>query len=194
MKEIVFFLEERSAQKMLEGVLSQMSITDANPNILPRYIVFEGKTDMEANLNRRLRHYMNPNAHFIILRDQDSGDCRIIKNHLKDICLSAGKTEDEFAVRIACHELESFYLADLNALEVALGLTNLADQQEKRKYRDPDNQIGNAAEEVRKITGGAYQKVSGSEAVGKCLDINNTRSKSFYHLIQSIRRCLEETI
>ena len=46
MKTIVFFLEEPSAREMLEGVL---------PRILPeevkvRYLVFQGKQDLEKNL------------------------------------------------------------------------------------------------------------------------------------------------
>ena len=53
MSEIVFFLEERSAQALLEGLL---------PRLLPgvhavRYLVFEGKQDLEKQLARKLRGY-----------------------------------------------------------------------------------------------------------------------------------------
>ena len=41
-------------------------------------------------------------------------------------------------IRIACRELESFYLADLQAVEQALGLSGIASQQQTRRYREPD--------------------------------------------------------
>lgn len=101
MNELVFFLEEPSAEAMLEGLL---------PRIVPegitwRTIVFEGKQDMEKRIVKRLRGYINPGARFVILRDKDAGDCIIIKNCLQEKCVQAGKPET--LVRIACYELES---------------------------------------------------------------------------------------
>jgi hypothetical protein len=171
-----------------------MGVTDMNPNILPRYIVFEGKNDMETKLENKLRHYLNPEACFIILRDQDRSDCKKVKNGLREICEKAGKSSQEITIRIACHELESFYLADLKAVEQALEIPKLSGRQDSEKYRDPDNKIENPAKALDKITSGKYQKVSGSEAIGAYLNLDNTRSKSFYHLIQAIRHCLSENV
>ena len=71
---LVFFLEEPSAREMLKGLL---------PRVLPdvisfRYLVFEGKQDLEKNIVRRLRGWRAPNSVFIVLRDQDAGDCSAI--------------------------------------------------------------------------------------------------------------------
>ncbi len=41
MRELVFFLEERSAAAMLEGLLPKLLPDD----VVPRYVTFEGKQD-----------------------------------------------------------------------------------------------------------------------------------------------------
>ena len=105
---LVFFLEEKSAEIMLEGIL---------PQILPegvehKCVVFEGKQDLEKRLPKRLRGWQHiEETKFIVLHDQDSADCRLIKQRLIEICREAGRPET--LVRIACRELESFYLGDL---------------------------------------------------------------------------------
>src|SRR5690606_41825053 len=52
--------------------------------------LFEGKQDLEKRLPIRLRAWQNPDARFIVMRDQDSGDCVVIKQGLVNICSSAG--------------------------------------------------------------------------------------------------------
>ena len=42
-------------------------------------------------------------------------------------------------IRIACHELEAWYLGDLAAVEQGLELKKLGKLQNQRKYRNPDN-------------------------------------------------------
>jgi hypothetical protein len=104
MTTIVFFLEEPSAREMLEGLL---------PSILPegfaiKYLVFQGKQDLEKNLVGKLRGWQAPDSVFIVMRDQDAGDCTMIKNKLLELCRQSGK--EDVVVRVACRELESFYL------------------------------------------------------------------------------------
>ena len=116
MNQIVFFLEEPSAVAMLEGFL---------PKILPsglsfRCIPFEGKQDLEKQLVKRIRGYRVPGARFVVLRDQDSGDCKNIKSILFQKCKEAMRSD--ILIRIACYELESWYLADLSAVEKAFSL------------------------------------------------------------------------
>lgn len=181
MSELVFLLEELSARTMLEGLLPRLL-----PATIPvRYIVFEGKSDLEAQLVRRLQHYRVQDAQFVVLRDKDAGDCRAVKAELVEKCREAHRPEA--LVRIACHELESWYLADLAAVEQALGIRGLSASQNKRKYRQPDA-LANAAEELVKLTARRYQKVGGSRAIGRCLDIDNTRSRSFEVFITGLRR------
>lgn len=185
MKELVFLLEEESAKAMLEGVLPRIF-----PDSLPvRYIVFEGKQDLEKQLTKRIRGYQNPAACFVVLRDQDSHpDCWVIKSRLIDLCRRGGC--DDALVRIACRELESFYLADLLAVERGLGLSGLARFQQRTKYRNPDL-LGSPSNELQELTKGLYQKVGGSRAIGSHLNITNTRSASFKNLISGIMRVAE---
>ena len=183
MRELVFCLEERSAQEMLNGILPKLDL-----DIPVRYLVFEGKQDLERQLPRKLKGYLNPQAQFVILRDQDAQpDCKVVKEKLADICRQAGKADS--LVRIACRELESFYLADLAAVERGLGQTGLTRQQDRSKFRYPDS-LSSPSRELSKLTGGLYQKVGGSRAIASHLDVENRRSPSFKNLIAGLRRLL----
>lgn len=186
MKELVFLLEEPSAKNMLEGLL---------PRLLPdgvgfRCIPFQGKQDLERQLVRKIRGYQNTEARFIVMRDQDSHpDCREIKAQLLEKCRESGKSGVTL-VRLACRELESFYLADLAAVEAGLSMNGLQKHQNSRKFRTPDT-LGSPSIELRQLTKGLYQKGSGSRAIGPHLDPYNTRSHSFRNLVTGIRRQCE---
>ena len=180
---LVFLLEELSAKAMLEGVVSRL--VDARLAI--HYMTFDGKQDLERNLERKIRLWKRPNTAFVVMRDQDSGDCREVKRRLKDICSRTGK--EPILVRIACHELESFYLGDLDAVGRAYGISVPA--QQSRKYRHPDD-LGNAAEEMRKLTRHVYQKIDGSRRIGPLLKLDGSNaSVSFNALCEGIRRLVE---
>jgi len=181
MNELVFFLEERSARAMLEGLIPRL----VPSGVSVRYVVFQGKQDLDRQLIRRLRGYQAPNARFMVLRDKDAADCHAVKAGLVEKCREANRPDA--LVRIACHELESWYLADLAAVEQALGISGVAASQNKRKYRSPD-ELANAAEELVKITRLRYQKVGGSRAIGPHLDLDNQRSRSFAVFIAGIRK------
>jgi pyoverdine/dityrosine biosynthesis protein Dit1 len=189
MKEIVFLLEELSAKVMLESLLPRL----LTASITPRFITFEGKQDLEKQLVRRIRYFNNPSARFLVLRDQDSfTDCKRLKESLLNRVQESGKL-DKSLVRIACHELETFYLGDLAAVEAALSLNGLANEQQRAKFRTPDS-LANPSQELAKLTNGCYQKVAGSRAIGKELDINNTRSVSFSNLIGGIKKMEQELL
>jgi hypothetical protein len=116
MNEVVFFLEEEFAKALLEQIFPLL--IPAGSHVHPRFIVFEGKQDLEKQLPKKLRGYLNPRARFIVMRDQDQTDCRRTKRSLKTLCARAGRPET--TVRIACRELEAFYIGDLQAVESGL--------------------------------------------------------------------------
>ncbi|HKZ36508.1 MAG TPA: DUF4276 family protein [Chryseolinea sp.] len=184
MRNIVFFLEEPSAQEMLKVMLPRM----INPDEVSfRYVVFEGKSDLEKNIERKIRAWKQPDTRFVILRDQDSGDCRLIKQRLLSKCQSV--SESKILVRIACRELESWYLGDLLAVEKGLEIPNLAKYQTNKKFRNPDN-LNNASEELHKLTSKRYQKVAGSRKIGKHLSLQHNQSHSFQVFIKGLKRLL----
>ncbi len=182
MTELVFLLEEPSATAMLEGLL---------PRLLPegvtvRTIVFEGKQDLEKRVVKRLRGYLNPDAKFVILRDKDAADCLALKDNLRRKCIEAGRPDT--LIRIACHELESWYLADLAAVEKGLNIRGLAESQQKQWFRSPDD-LPNPVDVLQKVAP-LYQKLSGSRAIGRHLNLDNDRSKSFRNFVAGVRRLM----
>jgi len=187
--ELVFLLEEPSAKAMLESLLPRM----LDPGIKPRLLNFEGKQDLEKQMVKRMKGYLNPHARFIVMRDQDATpDCRLVKEALLKRCAETGR-QNVTLVRIACRELESFYLADLAAVEIALGLNGLVKQQLKAKFRNPDV-LQNPSKELLTLTEQRYHKVSGSRIIGQHLDVNNERSSSFKNLIAGIKRMEQELL
>ncbi len=189
MKELVFLLEERSAAALLESLL---------PRILPqgvshRLITFEGKQDLAKQLEHRLRGYRNQKARFLVMVDQDrEPECRRAKAALVRLCQQSGRAE-ACLVRIACRELETFYLGDLQAVAEAFNIAGLAEKQQRAKYRNPDR-LANPASELGQLTAGSYQKVSGSREIGRLLDLRNHRSASFYQLVRGIERLAHELL
>ncbi len=187
MSSLVCLLEEPSAREMLGGVL---------PRILPEntcvhYIIFEGKQDLEKQIERKLRLWQKPDSLFLVMRDQDAGNCVVIKNNLLRKISDSGKS-DGAIVRIACRELESFYLGDLQAVEDGIKINGLVRKQNNRKYREPDSLV-NASEELVRLSGKQYQKVAGSRAIGPCLRIDGeNKSHSFNVLLAGIRKLVGE--
>ncbi len=179
MTRLVFLLEEPSAQAMLEGILPYL----LPPEVISRFLVFEGKQDLDKRLERRVRGWRAPDTYFVVIRDKDGGDCQIIKQGLCDKLANAGRPDS--LVRIACHELESFYLGDLAAVETGLNCRGLSRLQDKRKYRTPDT-TPNPAGELAKLAD--YQKVAGSRAIAVHLKLDGSnRSHSFNVLVNGLR-------
>ena len=134
MSELVLFLEEASAKAAFQGLLPRILPAD----ITVTYVVFEGKPDLEKQLGRKLRGWCTRNnTSFLVLLDQDSEDCKAVKKRLRTICSEAGKPDT--VVSIACHELESWYFGDLEAVAQGLSIPKLEKQAFKAKYRTPDD-------------------------------------------------------
>lgn len=183
MRELVCLLEEASARAMLESLLPRL----LDRSITFRLIAFEGKQDLEKQLPLKVQRYQNSSARFLVLRDQDSApDCKKVKAKLQNCCRRAGRTS-HCVVRIACRELEAFYLADLRAVEGVTGIKGLARRQSSSKYRDPDR-LDSPSREIHRLTAGAYQKVGSSRELGLLLDLDNDRSSSFKNLLGGIRK------
>lgn len=179
---IVFMVEELSAKVMLQSILKRILPLDWESFIFS----FEGKQDLDKQLEKKVRGWMRPNSYFVIIRDMDSGDCIKIKNQLSEKIEKTGQSPNTL-IRIACHELESYYLGDLKAVEKGLNIKGISLKQTNRKFRNPDK-LANAAEELKKITNNKYQKVSGSRAVAPLLNLDGKNlSHSFNVLVEGIR-------
>ncbi|MBI1762757.1 MAG: DUF4276 family protein [Acidobacteria bacterium] len=183
MNELVFLLEEASMREVLKVILPQI----VPPEISCVLITHEGKRDLEVSIPRKLRAWQNPGARFVIVRDQDMANCYDLKDHLRTLCTQAGRRDS--LIRIACHELEAWFLGDMQAVSRAFELPQLKKLSEKRKFREPDL-LGNAAEELQKLVR-RYKKVGGARAVAPHLDLAANRSHSFRVFLAGIRRIVD---
>ncbi len=184
MKDLVFFLEEPSARYLLEGLLAR---------ILPEgtsvtYLIFEGKQDLEKQLLPKLRGWRRPNCAFVVLRDQDSGDCRIIKKKLAELVRESGR--EPSLVRVACKELEAWGVGDWVAVAEAFDMRHLKAQSVKETYRDPDK-LSSPVEALRKFIPD-YQKGDGARRVGVLLDPARNHSRSFLAFCSGVQKLVAE--
>jgi hypothetical protein len=177
-EHLVFFLEEPSAEDFLKGLLPRW----LPPSIKAHFIVFEGKQDLEKQLPRRLKGWLRPNSGFVVMRDQDSGDCAVIKQRLRQLCLEAGKPN--VVIRIACRELETFFVGDWHAVAAAFDKPALAAHDRKAKYRTPDA-LESPSQEIRLLIPG-YQKRDGARRIAPHLNPERNRSASFQVLCRAL--------
>jgi hypothetical protein len=179
-RKLVFLLEEQSMKAFLDEFLVHLLPETISWQCIPH----QGKSDLEQSIPRKLRGWCEPNVGFVIIRDQDSGDCRVIKRNLTRLCDAGMRPHAQ--VRIACHELESWYLGDLDSVGEAFRKPHLGRLQNKAKYRNPD-QISTPSREIRKILP-EYQKISGSRAIGRSFRVEPNHSHSFNVFVTGIRR------
>lgn len=193
LQQIDFLLEEESMKSLLKVIL---------PKIMPEKWVLEenvflrphqGKGDLMRSIPKKMRAYSHSSykVGLVILHDKDSNDCIQLKDEI--LSLAQGISDcPPCLVRIVCTELESWYLADFDALQNAYPkITVIGKNRNKSKFRHPDS-ITNAAEELQKLIP-EYQKIRGSEAIAPHLNVhisNDTRSKSFYHFVTGLQRFL----
>lgn len=176
---LVLLLEELSARDLLEGLLPKLIPGD----VAIRYLVFEGKQDLEKQLPRKIRSWLMPDSLFVVMRDQDSMDCAEAKRRLVERVAESGR--DGVLVRVACKEIESWVLGDWHAVAQAFEMPQLANQALKAIYREPD-QLSNPVSELRKFIP-EYQKRDGARRIGPFLDPNSNNSRSFRAFCAGVR-------
>jgi Domain of unknown function (DUF4276) len=182
MNRIVFLLEEYSMKVLLEGLLPRLF-----PGMDFLCVAHEGKQDLEKSIPRKLKAWKEPGVRFLILRDNDGGDCSTLKNRLAGLCSDGNRTDS--VIRIACQELEAWYLGELQSLGKAYDVKSLQRFEKKQLYRDPDS-IQNPSYEVERLIP-EFQKVSGARKMALHLSREGNRSRSFQVLIEGIRMLVE---
>lgn len=179
MSRIIFLLEEYSMKVLLEGLLPRLV-----PGLSFLCVSHEGKQDLEKSVPRKLRAWREPGVRFVVLRDQDAGDCRELKKRLVDLCAAGGHPNT--LVRIACQELESWYLGEPSALSQAFGNEQLKHLGAKARFRDPDLVV-RPSDEIEKLIP-EFQKVSGARRMADYLSRAGNNSRSFRALMEGIER------
>lgn len=179
MSRIVFLLEERSMKVLLDGLLPRLY-----PDLSFLCVPHEGKQDLEKSVPRKLRAWREPGVRFVVLRDNDGDDCHAVKRRLVNLCAESGRPDA--LVRIACQELEAWYLGDPKGLAEAFGSPRLAGIGSRARFRDPDTVVHPSAE-VQKLVP-EFQKVSGARAMGPALSRERSCSQSFQVLLEGVDR------
>lgn len=181
---VIFLLEEPSAANFLEQYLPRW-----NPQLQFVCVRHQGKSDLEKSIPKKLRAWKAPEDRFVVMRDNDGQDCIRLKARLQELCRQAGKPQT--LVRLACQELEAWYLGDLRAVGEAFAKPTLSNDQQKAKYREPDG-IGSPSQELSKLVP-EYRKLHGSRVLGAVLNlqVEANRSNSFRAFFQGLSRLIE---
>lgn len=169
MSRCVFLLEGQAEKLFLEALLPRLF-----PELDFLCVCHDGKNDLEKSIPRKLRAWDYPDDIFVIVRDSDGADCIALKKKLVGLCQH--EKRKKFLVRIACQELESWYLGDLSAIDRAYGVC-LSKKQAKNPYRIPDK-IGNPSREVKALVK-EFKKLDGARRMGALLHPDKNLSQSF---------------
>ncbi len=163
----------------LEGLL---------PRLFPQLdflcVPHEGKQDLEKSVPKKLRAWRESGVNFIVLRDNDTGDCGALKQKLTTLCRSGGR--EDSLVRIACQELEAWYLGEPDVLAAAFGNDKLRGLTTRARFRDPDAVVCPSGALKELVPG--FQKVSGARTMAPLLTREKNRSRSFHVLLEGIER------
>jgi hypothetical protein len=146
----------------------------STPGINWIVLSFQGKTDLEKNIAPKMKSWNYGTPHFIILRDQDGGDCKAVKAALRQKAKQGGQP---FTVRVVCNELESWFLGELDAVEAAFPKSKACKHKQAAKFRVPDA-LGNANQELEKLVQVAG-KVGRAEVIASFFDPTKCISNSF---------------
>lgn len=177
--------EEKSMQIFLQSLL---------PRILPEGVELgvncfvrphEGKNDLQKRLPKLVRAYKNYPQEVILLvvHDQDANDCKVLKDKLVKL-IADNNSDIKHLVRIACRELENWYLGDLAAVENVYPNSRATKQMRRAKFRVPDNLTG--TEEMKKFSKD-FGKTSCARAIGEVIDIEDNNSVSFGHFLSALQ-------
>jgi hypothetical protein len=144
----------------------------------------EGKHDLEKSIPRKLRAWQEPGVRFVIVYDNDGGNCMELKQRLTALCNESGRPDT--LVRIACQELEAWYFGDPEAMSMAFGKKQLRNIGNKSRYRDPDS-ISYPSKEISKLIP-EFQKISGARKMSVHLDRTANRSGSYHALMDGLEQ------
>lgn len=179
----MFLLEEPSMKTLLDGLLPRLF-----PCLVFQCVPHEGKQDLAKSVPRKLRRWTEPGVRFVVLRDNDGGDCRALKRRLSDLCRQGGRADS--LVRIVCQELEAWYLGEPDALADAYGNVNVRGIGRQRRFRDPDAVV-RPSTAVRELVP-RFQKTDGARRMAEHLSRERNRSASFQALMQGIENLCQD--
>lgn len=185
---VIFLLEEPSMKLLLEGLL---------PRLVPGWVAgqhflcvpHQGKSDLDRSIPRKLSAWQYPGDKFVIVRDNDGADCVAVLQKIKGLCATAGRPDT--LVRLACQELETWYLGDLAAVAAAFTQPKADTPALRKRFADPDVLRKPSIELARLVPN--FQKGAGARAMAQHLrGPEHNRSYSYGKFVSGLRRVLDD--
>ena len=182
---VIFLLEEPSMKAMLAEYLPRLVpgwIQGQHFLLLPH----QGKSDLDKSIPIKLKAWQEPGARFVVVRDNDNADCPALKARLQTMCATSGR---KTLIRLVCQELESWYLADPDALIAAYPEAQKKIRTLAKRFPDPDECQKPSHELERNIKD--FQKNEGARRLGRLLDADRATSRSLKVFAQGVRMLAE---
>lgn len=174
---LYIFTEEPSMKVALNNILPRVGLSPGRYRI----ISFDGVGELLRHLPAQLRALRNKDHHFVILRDNDNGDCHRHKEVIVGIVRKNGEV-GRTKVRIVCQMLEAWFIGDSDALEKSRHL----DKRVPKRLRtcDPD-MLNDPKRELGKLCRG-YGAVTGAKAISPHIVVSGNRSASFRTFVSAV--------
>ena len=180
---VEILVEEPSMKHFLGNIL---------PRVLPEEISLnqncfirphEGKQHLQKEIPKKIRAYKHSSipVKVVVIHDQDTADCKVLKADLTRLVNDSGPLPH--LIRIACRELEAWYLGDMDAIQMAYPRFKAVHYRRWAKFRDPDHLI--ASEELRRLIP-EFQKGYASREISKHINLTGNNSRSFNNLIKGL--------
>jgi hypothetical protein len=181
---IIFMTEEPSMGATLRNLLASFfpEIEEFTNWLI---IDHQGKSDLEKSIPKKLRVWNEPSVRFVILRDNDGGDCRALKKRLQMLIPDGAPLT---LIRIVCQELESWFLGDLAAVVQAYPEAGKKQTFKSQRTRDPD-EATNAKEILAQLTG-TTAKIYRASNISAQMRRDGNRSTSFNVFVSGLERLI----
>jgi hypothetical protein len=192
LKRIEILVEEPSMEAVLKELLPKILPAPWELGVNCFIRSHEGKSDLKKSIPKKMKvfsHFYEPTG-IVILHDQDSADCKKLKQDLLKLCTDNGNCP--VLIRIICRELEAWYIGDFEAVQAAYPKFKAEKNKQKATYRNP-NALVNASEEVKKLVPD-FQKGSGAKRIAPHLSPSSTHntSESFQQFLSGLKKFLEK--
>ena len=183
-------MEEPSIEEVLKVILPKVLPEGWELGVNCFVRSHDGKQDLQQSIPRKIRVASKKDitTSFVILQDQDNSDCHDLKSQLVGLCEEAqrGNNAVPYKVRIVCHELEAWYLGDMDAIEQVFPRFHAAKYKGKKQFRQPDACV-NPKQELKKIVGD-YAQIATARTIAPHMDIEGNRSPSFRNFITGVKQ------
>ena len=180
------FTEEASFKEFAVRFLNRLM-----PDICCRIYPHQGKQDLEKALRSTLPTISRmPEARVLIVRDQDSDNCRLLKKKLDDMV--SDYCHSTYKIRIVCRELECWFLGDMEAIAGAYPRFKPELHRHKADYRIVD-EIADAPDRLLRMVpelkrNKTLPKMDFANRVASHMTVEANSSTSFRHFISAIHQ------